>query len=76
MPSSARIAKPAWIQSSTDNRLVVVPRDPPHEPQPTARDTLRKLTQTSPSNLHWNMTVQASRVFLAYWSHVLLHTHN
>jgi len=24
MPSSARIAKPAWTQSSTDNRLFVV----------------------------------------------------
>ena len=26
MPSSARIAKPAWIQSSTDNLLFVVAR--------------------------------------------------
>ena len=26
MPSSAKIAKPAWIRSSTDNRLFVVAR--------------------------------------------------
>jgi hypothetical protein len=74
MPSSARIAKPAWIQSSMDNRLLVSvwalamsgSLRPVTRPKTNADVTL-DLSQENDS--------QRQSGFLTCWSHVLLHTH-
>src|SRR6185312_8330425 len=75
MPSAASIAKPAWIQSSTDNRLWFVLRTlpisrslRPARPAKTDVDVTSEFPQEYDS--------QRRSDFLACWSHVLLLTHN
>src|SRR5882762_4521275 len=74
MPSSARIAKPAWIQSSTDSRLLVSVWALP------MRRSLRPVTSPTTnadviSDLSQDCDSQRQSGYLTCWSHVLLQSH-